>query len=366
VDNPGHNAFMATMLNGNSVMNWAITVESSQTTTDTNLAPQTVEHLKAIKMANLKSPIICINKMDLQKGLNSKQLNFNNSLEIEKNKEYMQHKISQMKMSLKSTPAENALCIPISASMGINIDSLLCEIVKQPLPELNLTDNFEMPIIRSFNVNKPNSLVSKIVGGVIGGSIIKGLLNIGDNIIILPGFVTKNPKYIEPNKRTPETSENSEIKWMYRPLYTEVKSINSDNIKLNKAISGGLIGVMTTIDPSLVIDDGLIGNMALCDKAIKQYYVFEGIIIIYEPFDSNNKITKGSILSINSNGSNSKCTVMMYKEKQGKITIGLQLDSKPICAKINDYVTITSTDNDSTLRVLGKGIIQKGLSSILF
>jgi translation initiation factor 2 subunit 3 len=48
-----------------------------------------------------------------------------------------------------------------------------------------------MIIIRSFDVNKPNTKIKEIIGGVIGGTLLKGMIKIGDEIEIRPGIVTK-------------------------------------------------------------------------------------------------------------------------------------------------------------------------------
>ena len=51
-----------------------------------------------------------------------------------------------------------------------------------------------MIIIRSFDVNKPGQDAENLVGGVAGGTIIRGVLKVGDKIAIRPGLVTKNSK----------------------------------------------------------------------------------------------------------------------------------------------------------------------------
>ena len=57
-----------------------------------------------------------------------------------------------------------------------------------------------MIIIRSFDVNKPGQKADELKGGVAGGSILKGVLQLGDEIEIRPGLVGKdaqgNLKYV--------------------------------------------------------------------------------------------------------------------------------------------------------------------------
>ena len=49
-----------------------------------------------------------------------------------------------------------------------------------------------MIIIRSFDVNKPGENIEDLKGGVAGGTIIRGVLKVGDKISIRPGLITKN------------------------------------------------------------------------------------------------------------------------------------------------------------------------------
>jgi translation initiation factor 2 subunit 3 len=44
-----------------------------------------------------------------------------------------------------------------------------------------------MIIIRSFDINKPGQELEDLHGGVAGGSILKGVLRVGDEIEIRPG-----------------------------------------------------------------------------------------------------------------------------------------------------------------------------------
>lgn len=51
-----------------------------------------------------------------------------------------------------------------------------------------------MIIIRSFDVNTPGTEAEKLVGGVAGGTILRGVLKVGDKVSIRPGLITKNPR----------------------------------------------------------------------------------------------------------------------------------------------------------------------------
>jgi translation initiation factor 2 subunit 3 len=51
-----------------------------------------------------------------------------------------------------------------------------------------------MIIIRSFDVNKPGTDAENLRGGVAGGTILRGVLKVGDKISIRPGLITKNQR----------------------------------------------------------------------------------------------------------------------------------------------------------------------------
>jgi len=52
---------------------------------------------------------------------------------------------------------------------------------------------FDVPpkliIIRSFDVNKPGEDLETLQGGVVGGSLLEGVLRVGDDIEIRPGII---------------------------------------------------------------------------------------------------------------------------------------------------------------------------------
>ena len=49
-----------------------------------------------------------------------------------------------------------------------------------------------MIIIRSFDVNKPGEEIEKLQGGVVGGSVVQGIIKVGDEIEIRPGNIVKD------------------------------------------------------------------------------------------------------------------------------------------------------------------------------
>ncbi len=82
-------------------------------------------------------------------------------------------------------------------------------------------------------------------GGALGGTIIKGQIKVGDEIEIVPGVSIKKGN-----------------KTVYSPITTKAVSISIGKQGLVKsAHSGGLVGIGTELDPSLVKADKMAGNI---------------------------------------------------------------------------------------------------------
>lgn len=224
VDCPGHHSFMQTMLSGTSVMDYTILVESLGNKQIP--APQTIKHLNSIESTNIENCLIVLNKIDLV------------------SKEKCREAILNIKNFICNFKANKNEILPISASLNINID-IICSILAKLKPKkINSDNTFRMNIIRSFNCNKPGISIENLQGGVIGGSIQSGSIKIDDDVFIYPGILYEDLEE-------------------FKPIKTKVLSINSDSNKLQKATSGGLIGIQLDIDPGLTGNDKLVGNQLI-------------------------------------------------------------------------------------------------------
>lgn len=329
VDSPGHNQLMAVMLNGTSVMDTSILVESI----NNNPIPgqQTREHVKAAKIIGLDINLIAINKLDLVKR--------DDALE----------KIEEFKKYLTDEGLDKKPIIPVVANYNLNMD-VLCEwICKIPEPVRDLTSYVHMIIVRSFNVNHQDVDVTQLEGGVIGGTLTRGILKLKDKIIIFPGLIKKNSNYKDINDPI----------WEYEPIVSLVESINSEVVSLDFAIPGGLIGVKLTVDPALTAKDNLIGNILTKFENTDTYKVFE-ILLIEHELINDNKLTKNDIITINCNANNIKAQVVKTK----KNITELKLLDKPICCEINNFITLSKSDNMSNnMVIIGRGKIINGFES---
>jgi translation initiation factor 2 subunit 3 len=220
IDAPGHEMLMATMLSGAAIIDAAILVIAA----NEGIKPQTVEHFMALQSKKLKNIIIVQNKIDLV----SKEQALKNYKEI---KEFV-----------KSTLAENAPIIPISAQQGINIDKILEELCKIEIPERKIDEEPIFLIARSFDINKPGTKIDKLNGGVLGGILKKGKLKVGDEIEIKPGLNIKK--------------SNQEI---YQTLTTKIISLYKGNQSVKEVEPGASISIETGLDPFLTKTDSLTG-----------------------------------------------------------------------------------------------------------
>uniref|UniRef100_A0A8C2CT53 protein-synthesizing GTPase n=1 Tax=Cyprinus carpio TaxID=7962 RepID=A0A8C2CT53_CYPCA len=236
VDCPGHDILMATMLNGAAVMDAALLLIAGN---ESCPQPQTSEHLAAIEIMKLKHILILQNKIDLVKESQAKE------------------QYEQILAFVQGTVAEGAPIIPISAQLKYNIE-VVCEYIvnKIPVPIRDFTSEPRLIVIRSFDVNKPGCEVDDLKGGVAGGSILKGVLKVGQEIEVRPGIVSKD----------------HEGKLMCKPIFSKIVSLFAEHNDLQYAAPGGLIGVGTKIDPTLCRADRMVGQVLGAVDALPEIF----------------------------------------------------------------------------------------------
>jgi len=224
VDCPGHEMLMATMLSGATLMDGALLVIDA---TQPCPQPQTREHLIALEIIGVKNIVIVQNKVEVA------------------SREKILENYRQILEFIKGTIAEDAPIIPVSALHKANIDVLIQAIEEHiPTPHRDPAKPPRMLVARSFDVNKPGTSPEKLVGGVLGGSIVQGKLRVGDEIEICPGLKVERMGKVE-----------------YVPLHTEVVSLKAGEVPVEEARPGGLVGVGTLLDPALTKADALVGNV---------------------------------------------------------------------------------------------------------
>ncbi|ARS89023.1 translation initiation factor IF-2 subunit gamma [Natrarchaeobaculum aegyptiacum] len=225
VDAPGHETLMATMLSGASLMDGAVLVISASEPVP---QPQTEEHLMALDIIGIDNIVIAQNKVDLVSTDQARQ----NYEEIQE--------------FVEGTVAEDAPVVPVSAGQEVNLDLLIDAIEREiPTPDRDPDADARMHVARSFDINKPGTTAENLSGGVLGGSLVAGELEVGDEIEIKPGR---------------EVEEGGQTE--YVPIETTIRSLQAGGETADTVTPGGLLGVGTGLDPSLTKGDALAGRIA--------------------------------------------------------------------------------------------------------
>ncbi|SIR64530.1 translation initiation factor IF-2 subunit gamma [Natronorubrum thiooxidans] len=225
VDAPGHETLMATMLSGASLMDGAVLVISASEPVP---QPQTEEHLMALDIIGIDNIVIAQNKVDLVSGDQARQ----NYEEIQE--------------FVEGTVAEDAPVVPVSAGQEVNMDLLMQAIEEEiPTPDRDPDADPRMHVARSFDINKPGTTHENLAGGVLGGSLVQGELEVDDEIEIRPGR---------------EVEEGGQTE--YVPIETSIRSLQAGGETVDTVTPGGLLGVGTGLDPALTKGDALAGRLA--------------------------------------------------------------------------------------------------------
>lgn len=332
VDCPGHDILMATMLNGAAVMDAAFLLVAGN---EPCPQPQTSEHLAAVEIMQLKHLLILQNKVDIVKESQAKE------------------QYDQIKSFVQGTVADGAPIIPISAQLKYNVD-LVCEYLckKVPVPPRDFTSAARLIVIRSFDVNKPGSEVEHLKGGVAGGSILRGILRVGQQIEVRPGIVSKS----------------ADGRVQCRPIYSKIVSLFAEQNELQYAVPGGLIGVGTGIDPTLCRGDRLVGHILgavgtlpdIYTEIEVSYYLLRRLLGVRTEANKKaakvQKLSKGEVLMVNIGSLSTGGRVIAVKGEAAKIAL-----TDPICTEVGEKIAL-SRRIEKHWRLIGWGSIRRGVT----
>jgi translation initiation factor 2 subunit 3 len=247
LDAPGHSEYQTTALSGAINMDYSLLVISADCGQDL----ETNEHYKYIKYL----------------GLNDRTIGIQNKVDL----------VSIVKASEQFEEIKNIYdlkyIIPFTFKYKKFLQYLLMYLIKtipNPINEelyKKINEPLRASIIRSFDPNKPGIDISEMKGAVIGCSIKKGCIRVGDKIKIIPGVIQKDGKCIE--------------------LEAFVQSIRTNDENLTVAYPGGNIGIELSLDSSLSKEDRLVGNfiVSIGDTTHRK---FKNCIIKYTNFEESN------------------------------------------------------------------------------
>ncbi|KAF1775770.1 P-loop containing nucleoside triphosphate hydrolase [Phytophthora cactorum] len=306
VDCPGHDILMATMLNGAAVMDAALLLVAGN---EVCPQPQTSEHLAAIEIMRLQNIIILQNKVDL----------------IKEDAAVAQHE-------------------QIKNSWPYNVD-VVCEYICRniPIPKRDLRPS-------PSSLSSPGEDVENLKGGVAGGSILEGVLRVGDEIEVRPGIVSKD----------------EEGKMTCVPIFSRIVSLYAEKNDLQFAVPGGLIGVGTHIDPTLTRSDRLVGQVLGLKGSLPHvfteleinFYLLKRLLGVKTQEGSKaskvQKLSKAEVLMVNIGSTATGGKVLAVKQDLAKILLTV-----PVCTQEGEKIAI-SRRIDKHWRLIGWGQIRRG------
>lgn len=188
-----------------------------------------------------------------------------------------------------------------------------------------------MMVIRSFDVNKPGAEIDELQGGVAGGSILSGVLKLGDEIEIRPGIVSKD--------------EHGKIKC--KPIRSRVTSLFAEKNSLKFAVPGGLIGVGTKIDPTITRSDRLVGHVlghqgqlpAIYTELEVNYFLLRRLLGVKTADGKQAKVaklTKNEVLMVNIGSTATGAKVTAVKADAARLSL-----TSPACTSVGEKVALS-------------------------
>jgi translation initiation factor 2 subunit 3 len=291
IDAPGHEMLMATMLSGAALMDAALLVIAA----NEGIQPQTREHFIALKAKNIRNVIILQNKIDLV------------------SEEQAMKSYKEIKEFVKGSFAENAPIIPVSAQQEVNIDTILKFLAEIKIPERDIKSDPLFLVARSFDINRPGTVLKSLNGGVLGGILKKGKLKVGDNIEIKPGLSKKKGNETE-----------------YKTLNAEILGLFRGNEKVEEVVPGVSVAIETSLDPFLTKTDSLSGCVvglqgslpALTNEIILKTEFFDEVLGM-KGHQNVDKVKTNEVLMLSLNTS---ITVgMVTKIKNNEVTLNLKI-----------------------------------------
>lgn len=342
VDCPGHQKLTSTMWGGTCIMDYTILVESISNPTIP--APQTWEHMVATQIAGIPNAIVCLNKVDIVGAKSS-------------GKKIILEKVEQLRSFVREFDSDK-IVVPTSAVFGINMD-VLCEcIANLPVKEKDMAIFPKLIGIRSFDINEPVKLsdTHNLKGGTLGGSLVQGVLRVGDVVLIFPGHSqeTEEDEVKCTNDTTNTTAMLKYKNWAYYPIESTILSIRSETEYLEAAIPGGLIGVQLDIDPGLTRKDKMVGHMLVLKGSDHKICVTTKLLLhitdifpdIKTKAEKQLTITGGVRVKVNVNADEVEGTIKKYNIEDKTVSVFVD---KPIAVCPDSKIVLSEYKSGNIL-----------------
>ena len=224
IDVPGHEKFIKNMVSGVNSIDSAILVIAA----DDGIMPQTKEHFDILKILNINSGVVVINKIDLVDS------------------EWLDLIFNEIKTFLKDSFLENAKIIKVSTIDDIGINELKEEIINL---SNSTKEKFNREVFRMFI---DRVFIKKGFGTVVTGTVISG-----------------------------EIDDNSKVNLLPKNDIVTIRSIQTHNTKVSKVRIGSRTAInMQNIDKNIVFRGSHLGEkdyFHLVDNAIVEIKILKDI-----------------------------------------------------------------------------------------
>jgi len=199
-----------------------------------------------------------------------------------------------------------------------------------------------MYVGRSFDINKPGIRPKDFRGGVIGGSLIRGKMSVGDEVEILPG------RRVEVHGKPQR-----------EPITTTITSLFSGGSSRDHITPGGLSAIGTNLDPNLTKSDSLLGNMIgkpgtlppVWDSFTMECNLLERVVGAAEDLEVD-QIKTMEPLMLNAGGASTVGIVTSVRDNIADCRLKI-----PICIETSQRIAI-SRRVGGRWRLIGYGLIQ--------
>ena len=218
VDVPGHEKFVKTMVAGATGIDMVVMVIAS----DEGIMPQTREHKEICTLLNIQHGLIVLTKMDMV------------------DEEWLELVTEDVRSFTTGSFLEDCPILPVSSTTGQGIPELIqaLEILSASIPERSSTNLFRLPVDRVFTM--------KGFGTVITGTLISGMIRVGEQIMIYPSGVTSKVRGIQVH--------NASVEQAVSGMRTAINFQGLEKASINR---GDVLSSPNALTSSFMVDVGL-------------------------------------------------------------------------------------------------------------
>ncbi|MBA2454551.1 MAG: selenocysteine-specific translation elongation factor [Chloroflexia bacterium] len=218
IDVPGHERFIKNMLAGVGGLDAAMLVVAA----DEGPMPQTVEHLAILDLLNIPAGLVVVTKADLVDD------------------DWLELIVEETRETLIGTVLADADIVPVSASTGKGIDTLLVSLQRllSDLPRRAVSGEARLPVDRVFSVSG--------FGTVVTGTLLGSTVEIGQELEILPSMLRARVRGLQSHGERVE-----------RALPGSRTAINLTGVDRDTVQRGDVLTVPGWLKPTMMMDAGL-------------------------------------------------------------------------------------------------------------